>query len=260
MSRFFQILLVACLAVALCAAEAPRYRSRNGRLQLSKQHSRFLARQEVAEEAGVTPYPSAKELIPEIPFDEAAAAAAAPEVPVAPDADVNVSVNVDLPAEQQPADDEEEAVDATVADDAEGEHEPDLIYGPPEAEDVPAFNEITPVEEIEATIAEEEEQAEAAEAAEEEIQSARLTSGRRFNVRKSSARPAKLRAPASARARTTAVKSARIVKAKTSTKVRPARLQQLPQQQQFFVPQQFAAQQQAQQPIFYYSAAQLQQW
>ncbi|XP_017488032.1 PREDICTED: uncharacterized protein LOC108376337 [Rhagoletis zephyria] len=258
MSRFFQILLIACLAVALCTAEAPRYRSRNGRLQLAKQHSRFLARQEVAEEAGVTPYPSAKELIPEIPFDEAAAAAAAPEVPVAPEADVNVSVNS---AAQQPADDEEEAVEAAVADDAEGEHEPDLIYGPPEAEDVPAVNEITPVEEIEATIAEEEEQAEAAEAAEEEeTQAARLKSGRRFNVGKFSGRPAKLRTPVSTRARTTAVKPARIIKATTLAKARPARLQQLPQQQQFLVPQQFSALQQAQRPIVYYSAAQLQQW
>ncbi|XP_018785341.1 PREDICTED: fibrous sheath CABYR-binding protein-like [Bactrocera latifrons] len=251
MARFLQILLVASLAFALCAAEAPRFRGRNGRLQLSKQRSRFLARQEVAEEAVVTPYPSAKELIPEIPFDEAAAAAA-PEVPVEapaePEGDVNVSVNVDLLAEQAPA--EEEADETALADDAEGEHEPDLIYGPPEAEDVPVVNENTPVEEIEATTAEEEgEQA----AAEEAIESARLTSGRRINARKS-ARPAKLRAPA--RARANSVKSAKIVKA---TKTRSARLQQLPQQQQFFVPQQFAAQQR-QQPAFYYTAGQLQQW
>uniref|UniRef100_A0A0K8WBV7 DUF4794 domain-containing protein n=1 Tax=Bactrocera latifrons TaxID=174628 RepID=A0A0K8WBV7_BACLA len=257
MARFLQILLVASLAFALCAAEAPRFRGRNGRLQLSKQRSRFLARQEVAEEAVVTPYPSAKELIPEIPFDEAAAAAAAPEVPVepeapaAPEGDVDVSVNDDLPAEQAPA--EEEADEPALADDAEGEHEPDLIYGPPEAEDVPAVNENTPVEEIEATIAEEEEE----QAAEEEaIESARLTFGRRINAR-NSARPAKLRAPAGARANS--AKSARIVKAKVSTKARSARLQQLPQQQQFFVPQQFAAQQQ-QQPVFYYTAGQLQQW
>ncbi|XP_011184034.2 uncharacterized protein LOC105213120 [Zeugodacus cucurbitae] len=256
MSRFFQVLLVACLAFALCAAEAPRYRGRNGRLQLSGHRSRFLARQEAAEEAGVTPYPSKNELVPEIPFDEAAAAEA-PEVPVepedpaAPEGDINVSVNVDLPAEQEPV--EEEVDEAAVAVDAEGEHEPDLIYGPPEAEDVPAVNEITPEEEIEATIAEEEEEQAAAE---EAIQSERLTFGRRINARKS-ARPAKLRAPA--RARATSAKSARIVKAKVTTKARSARLQQLPQQQQYFVPQQFAAQQQ-QQPIFYYTAGQLQQW
>ncbi|XP_018785343.1 PREDICTED: fibrous sheath CABYR-binding protein-like isoform X2 [Bactrocera latifrons] len=221
MARFLQILLVASLAFALCAAEAPRFRGRNGRLQLSKQRSRFLARQEAAEEAGVTPYPSAKELIPEIPFDEAAAAAAAPEVPVeAPavqEGDVNVSVNDDLPAEQAPA--EEEADEPALADDAEGEHEPDLIYGPPEAEDVPT-----------------EEQA----AAEEAIESARLTSGRPINAR-NSARPAKLRA--AVRAPANSVKSAKIVKA---TKTRSARLQQLPQQQQLFVPQKFAAQQQQQ--------------
>ncbi|XP_054736064.1 uncharacterized protein LOC129243037 [Anastrepha obliqua] len=246
MTRFFQILFVACLAVGLCAAEAPRYRSRSGRLQLSKQRSRFLARQEAAEEAGVTPYPSAKELIPEIPFDEAAAAAA-PEVPVAPVDDVNVSVNADLPAEQEPAFEQEEVDEVAVADDAEGEHEPDLTYGPPEAEDVPAVNEITPVEEIEATVAEEEEQAEAAE---EGIQSGRLVFGRRINARKS-ARPAKLRAPTSARGRVTSAKSARIVKAKTTTKARPARLQQFAQQQQYIVPQQ---------PMFYYTAGQLQQW
>ncbi|XP_049313094.1 cyclic nucleotide-gated cation channel beta-1-like [Bactrocera dorsalis] len=256
MARFLQILLVASLAFALCAAEAPRFRARNGRLQLSKQRSRFLARQEAAEEAGVTPYPSAKELIPEIPFDEAAAAAAPevpvePEAPAAPEGNINVSVNVDLPAEQPPA--EEEADEPALADDAEGEHEPDLIYGPPEAEDVPVVNEVTPVEEIEATIAEEEEEQAAAE---EAIESARLTFGRRINARKS-ARPAKLRAPA--RARANSVKSARIVKAKVTTKARSARLQQLPQQQQFFVPQQFAAQQR-QQPVFYYTAGQLQQW
>ncbi|XP_050333516.1 fibrous sheath CABYR-binding protein-like [Bactrocera neohumeralis] len=253
MARFLQILLVASLAFALCAAEAPRFRGRNGRLQLSKQRSRFLARQEAAEEAAVTPYPSAKELIPEIPFDEAAAAAA-PEVPVeapaVPEGDVNVSVNVELPAEQAPV--EEEADEPALADEAEGEHEPDLIYGPPEAEDVPVVNEVTPAEEIEATIAEEEEE----QAAEEEaIESARLTFGRRINARKS-ARPAKLRAPI--RARATSAKSAKIVKAKVATKARSARLQQLPQQQ-FFVPQQFAAQQQ-QRPIFYYTAGQLQQW
>ncbi|XP_069967553.1 uncharacterized protein CG45076-like [Bactrocera oleae] len=256
MSRFFQVLLVACLAYALCAAEAPRYRVRNGRMQLSKQRSRFLARQEVAEEAAVTPYPSAKELIPEIPFDEAAAAAAPevpvePEAPAAPEGDINVSVNVDLPAEQEPA--QEEADESAFADDAEDEHEPDLIYGPPEAEDVPVVNEIIPVDEIEATIAEEEE---AQAAAEEAIQPERLTFGRRLNARKS-ARPAKLRA--AARARVNSVKSARIVKAKVATKARSARLQQLPQQQQFFVPQQFVAQQQ-QQPVFYYTAGQLQQW
>ncbi|CAD7005152.1 uncharacterized protein LOC101451120 [Ceratitis capitata] len=256
MARFLQILLVVCLSGALCAAEAPRYRNRNGRLQLSKQRSRFLARQEAAEaeEAAVTPYPSKKELIPEIPFDESAAAAT-PEAPVEPEVpaaasedDINVSLSVDLPAEQAPTEEEE-----ATADDAEGEHEPDLIYGPPEAEDVPEVNEITPEEEIEATIAEEEE---AQAAAEEEIQSERLIFGRRINVRKS-ARPAKLRAPA--RARTNAVKSARIVKAKVLTKARPARLLQLPQRQQFVAPQQFAAQQQ-QQPIFYYTAGQLQQW
>ncbi|XP_028902086.2 cytochrome c1 [Zeugodacus cucurbitae] len=229
MARFLQILLFACLAFALCAAEAPRYRGRNGRLQLSRQRSRFLARQEAAEEAGVTPYPSKKELIPEIPFDEAAAAAAPelpvePEAPAAPEGDINVSVDVDLPAEQEPA--EEEADEAVAVDDAEGEHEPDLIYGPPEAEDVPAVNEITPVEEIEETIAEEEEEQAAAE---EAIQSERLTFGRRFNTRKS-ARPAKLRA--AVRARATSAKSARIVKAKVTTKARPARLQQLPKQQQ----------------------------
>ncbi|XP_039967071.1 translation initiation factor IF-2-like [Bactrocera neohumeralis] len=254
MARFLQILLVASLAFALCAAEAPRFRGRNGRLQLSKQRSRFLARQEAAEEAAVTPYPSAKELIPEIPFDEAAAAAA-PEVPVeapaVPEGDVNVSVNVELPAEQAPV--EEEADEPALADEAEGEHEPDLIYGPPEAEDVPVVNEVTPVEEIEATIAEEEDE----QAAEEEaIESARLTFGRRINARKS-ARPAKLRA--AVRARPTSAKSARIVRAKVTTKARSARLQQLPQQPQFFVPQQFAAQQR-QQPVFYYTAGQLQQW
>ncbi|XP_067645113.1 uncharacterized protein [Eurosta solidaginis] len=256
MSAFFQILFVACLAMVLCNAEAPRYRSRNARLQ----RNRFLARQEVADAAGVTPYPSAKELIPDVPFDEAAAAAA-PALPTEFEtqffADVD-SVSVDLPAGQQPTDDE---VDETVAaDDVAGEREPDLVYGPPEAEDGPTVNDI-PVDEIEETIAEEEEQAAAAEE-----QSERFVSGRRYSARPAklrAARPAKLRTATPFSARSTSVKSiksARLVKAKLTNKARPARLQQLQQQPQFFVPQQFAAQQQQQQPIFYYSAAQLQQW
>ncbi|XP_065362242.1 uncharacterized protein LOC135955806 [Calliphora vicina] len=70
MAKFVQILFVALLAVALCSAEAPR--SRTSRFQARR--NRFLARQEAAEPAAVTPYPTADELKPEVPFDEAVAA------------------------------------------------------------------------------------------------------------------------------------------------------------------------------------------
>ncbi|XP_075160484.1 uncharacterized protein LOC142233443 [Haematobia irritans] len=72
MAKFMQILFVSCLVFALCSAEIPR--SRTSRVHVNRRN-RFLARQEVAEEpAAVTPYPSADELKPEVPFDEAVAA------------------------------------------------------------------------------------------------------------------------------------------------------------------------------------------
>ncbi|XP_075161225.1 uncharacterized protein LOC142234038 [Haematobia irritans] len=73
MAKILQILIVACMIFALCLAEAPRFRG-SSRLQHNRRN-RFLARQEVAEEPeAVTPYPSADELKPEVPFDEAVAA------------------------------------------------------------------------------------------------------------------------------------------------------------------------------------------
>ncbi|XP_005177255.1 uncharacterized protein LOC101887998 [Musca domestica] len=62
MAKFLQILFVAFLAVALVAGEPRRFQGRR---------NRFLARQEVEEP--VTPYPTADELKPEVPFDEAVA-------------------------------------------------------------------------------------------------------------------------------------------------------------------------------------------
>ncbi|XP_005177256.1 uncharacterized protein LOC101888174 [Musca domestica] len=103
MAKFMQILFVAFLAIALVSAEAPRRR-------FQARRNRFLARQEVAEEA-VTPYPSADELKPEVPFNEAEA----PEqiTPNQPD-EVYGPPELDLPAETDDiaptAEEEEEAV------------------------------------------------------------------------------------------------------------------------------------------------------
>ncbi|XP_005177257.1 titin-like [Musca domestica] len=154
MAKFMQILFVAFLAIALVSAEAPRRRFQGRR-------NRFLARQEVAEEA-VTPYPSADELKPEVPFNEA-------EAP--------------------------EQITPNQPDEVYGPPEQDL---PAETEDVVP----TAEEEEEAVAVAEEEEAIAAEeaAAEEEeaVESARLTA-RRAGARKSAVRAAKLRKAAPAR-------------------------------------------------------------
>lgn len=65
MAKFMQILFIASLAFAVCSAEAARNSRFHGR------RTRFLARQEVED---VTPYPTADELRPQVPFDEAIAA------------------------------------------------------------------------------------------------------------------------------------------------------------------------------------------
>ncbi|XP_073842466.1 uncharacterized protein [Musca autumnalis] len=153
MAKFMQILFVAFLAFALVAAEPKRFQGRR---------NRFLARQEVAEEA-VTPYPSADELKPEVPFNEA-------EAPVE-----------ETPVEETPVE--------------ETPNQPDEVYGPPETD------EVVPVAEEEEAVAVAEEEAVAAEeaAAEEEaVESARLTA-RRAAARKSAVRAAKLRKAAPAR-------------------------------------------------------------
>ncbi|XP_037940317.1 uncharacterized protein LOC119673153 [Teleopsis dalmanni] len=202
MAKLFQILLVSCFVLALCTAEAPRVRSI--RFQ-NQRRSRVLARQEVAEEA-VTPYPSAAELKPELPFNEADNSEPAA---LAPEDNINVPEVID-------------------------NRQPDLTYGPPEAEtdDIPVDEEeeqdVLPAEEAVADVAPEDEPAE--EVAVDEQQSERLTRGRRINSRKS-ARPAKLRA---------------------APKAKSARLQQQPLQQQ--VQPQFVAQ-----PVFFYTA-QLRNW
>ncbi|TDG44071.1 hypothetical protein AWZ03_009496 [Drosophila navojoa] len=77
----FQVLIViaACLlAVSECQVQRQRQVQR-----LSRGRSRYFARQELApaDPDAVTPYPSADELKPEVPFDEAAAPAAAEPTP-----------------------------------------------------------------------------------------------------------------------------------------------------------------------------------
>ncbi|XP_065360382.1 uncharacterized protein LOC135954230 [Calliphora vicina] len=101
--QFALVLLLVVLAVFSC--EAQRQRVRPGRLQRNRQ----LARQEVEEP--ITPYPSADELKPEIPFDEA----------------------VPAPADESAVAEEEDvfAVDEA-AEGAANEPIPDEVYGPPE--------------------------------------------------------------------------------------------------------------------------------
>ncbi|XP_061390766.1 fibrous sheath CABYR-binding protein-like [Musca vetustissima] len=148
MAKFMQILFVAFLAIALVSAEPKRFQGRR----------RFLARQEVAEEA-VTPYPSADELKPEVPFNEAEA-----------------------PEEQTP----------NQPDEVYGPPEQDV---PAETDDVVPVEEeeaVDVAEEEEAVAAEE------AVAEEEAVESARFTA-RRAGARRVAARPAKLRKAAPAR-------------------------------------------------------------
>ncbi|XP_017109441.2 uncharacterized protein [Drosophila bipectinata] len=119
MAKFQAILLLAVLSLcAVSEAQRQRYPQR-----LSRGRSRYSARQELAPADGgdvdaVTPYPSADELKPEVPFDEAAAAAPTPDAVYGPpDAAPNavpdevygppdvtgndLPAAVDIPAEQQ---------------------------------------------------------------------------------------------------------------------------------------------------------------
>ncbi|XP_043649920.1 uncharacterized protein LOC122617925 [Drosophila teissieri] len=122
MAKFQVILLAAALSLlAVSQAQQQRYSQR-----LSRGRSRYSARQELApadaaDPDAVTPYPSADELKPEVPFDEAAAPTAAEPTPDAvygpPDAAPNsvpdevygppdvtgndLPAAADIPAEQQ---------------------------------------------------------------------------------------------------------------------------------------------------------------
>ncbi|XP_073841602.1 uncharacterized protein [Musca autumnalis] len=160
MAKFMQILFVAFLALALVAAQPKRFQGRR---------NRFLARQEVAAEA-VTPYPSADELKPEVPFDEGMAVEE--ETPVVAEEETPVVVE-----EETPVITEEET---PVVAEEETPFTPDEVYGPPEEEEFPVVTEDVAEEESVPT--------------EEEIASARLTA-RRAGARKVAARPAKLRKP-----------------------------------------------------------------
>ncbi|KAM7357086.1 uncharacterized protein ACRADG_002582 [Cochliomyia hominivorax] len=154
MVKFVQILFVAFLAVALCSAETPR--SRTSRFQVKR--NRFLARQEAAEPAAVTPYPSADELKPEIPFDEAVAA-----------------------EEQQP----------NQPDEVYGPPE----EAPVETDDVPVVEEETAVAEEEVAVVDEEQVAAEEEVAPARLTARRTSSVRRSSVRPAKLRKA-LPAPA----------------------------------------------------------------
>ncbi|XP_017016348.1 uncharacterized protein [Drosophila kikkawai] len=125
MAKFQAVLLVVALSL-LAVSEAQQQRQRYSQ-RLSRGRSRYSARQEVApapadggDVDAVTPYPSADELKPEVPFDEAAPSAADPtpdavygppdaapnavpdEVYGPPDATGNdLPPAADIPAEQQ---------------------------------------------------------------------------------------------------------------------------------------------------------------
>ncbi|XP_061390792.1 small ribosomal subunit protein bS16-like [Musca vetustissima] len=159
MAKFMQILFVAFLAIALVSAEPKRFQGKR----------RFLARQEVAEEA-VTPYPSADELKPEVPFNEAEAAEE--QTPNQPD-EVYGPPEQDVPVETD-----------------------DVV--PTEDEEAVAVAEEEEAVAAEEAAAEEAAAEEAAVEEEEAVESARLTA-RRAGARKSAARPAKLRKAAPAR-------------------------------------------------------------
>ncbi|XP_017841304.1 uncharacterized protein LOC108599035 [Drosophila busckii] len=78
--------IVLCL-LALSEAQSQNQRQRYQQQRLFRTRSRTFARQEVAPadaEAAVTPYPSADELKPEVPFDEAAAAEPTPDAVYGP--------------------------------------------------------------------------------------------------------------------------------------------------------------------------------
>ncbi|XP_061390771.1 myb-like protein V [Musca vetustissima] len=157
MAKFMQILFVAFLVIALVAAQPKRFQGRRNR----------LARQELEEP--VTPYPSADELKPEVPFDEAVAAEE--QTPFTP-----VSAEGETPL--TPVAPEGETPFTPVVNEEETPYTPDEVYGPPEEDEAVVDTQDVVEEEYVPT--------------EEEIASARLTS-RRGAVRKAAVRPAKLR-------------------------------------------------------------------
>ncbi|XP_068149203.1 uncharacterized protein [Drosophila tropicalis] len=115
----FQVILVVIGLSMLALGEAQQQRQRYTQRYLSRGRSKYFARQELAPvpdadaDAVVTPYPSADELKPEVPFDETAAAPSAAEP--TPDA-------VYGPPDAAP------------------NNVPDEVYGPPDvtANDLPA--------------------------------------------------------------------------------------------------------------------------
>lgn len=123
MAKLQALLLVIAVCLVACGEAQQRQRAAQ---RLTRGRSRYLARQELAapadvDAAAVTPYPSADELKPEVPFDEAAAAAPSAAEPT-PDA-------VYGPPDAAPA----------------PNNVPDEVYGPPDvtgndlpAADVPA--------------------------------------------------------------------------------------------------------------------------
>ncbi|KAH8307032.1 hypothetical protein KR044_003657 [Drosophila immigrans] len=84
MAKFQVVLLIAVGLLAIVEAQQQRQQQQRQQ-RLTRGRSRYFARQELAPaadaDAAVTPYPLADELKPDVPFDEAAAPAAAEPTP-----------------------------------------------------------------------------------------------------------------------------------------------------------------------------------
>ncbi|XP_075163547.1 uncharacterized protein LOC142236173 [Haematobia irritans] len=114
MAKFLFAIVLVVIACGLFSCEAQKIRGRPVRLI---QRNRQLARQEV--EVPVTPYPSADELKPEVPFEE-----------TAPTDEVAVVEEAETPEASEPIPDE-------VYGPPEGPtlyNSPDEVYGPPEVD------------------------------------------------------------------------------------------------------------------------------
>ncbi|XP_023309269.2 fibronectin-binding protein A [Lucilia cuprina] len=133
MAKFYTTVVIIAIALALVAAEPPRFRQskRFGSLKI-KNNRKVLARQEQASEAALSsaPYPPAG-VTPEIPFDLPTET----EAPVAEPAD---TYGPPEPTPDQTYGPPEQTPDETYGP---PEPTPDETYGPPEAEEVPAITE-----------------------------------------------------------------------------------------------------------------------
>ena len=107
MAKFIVLFLSFAFVVAF--AQAASQRKRVSSRLVTRQRTRVLARQELDADAAVTPYPSADELKPEVPFNEI------PDV-----------------AAEFPGDVEQQPDEVYGPPEQTDDHIPDEVYGPPE--------------------------------------------------------------------------------------------------------------------------------